>query len=179
MSDAPRGRLHRHPGDAWVECTCGHRHWGTFGAAGLLLLDRLPPDADARVALQHRAEWSDQGGTWGVPGGAIAPDETPEQGALREAREEAGIDPATVEVLGEHVLDHGVWRYTTVVGRVRDGAVVTPEATDPESLEVRWVRLGGADGSPVLEGLRLLPAFAASLPAVLAVAAQDVSGAGA
>ncbi len=26
-----------HPADAWVNCSCGGRHWGTYGAAGLLL----------------------------------------------------------------------------------------------------------------------------------------------
>jgi hypothetical protein len=24
-------------GDGWVSCRCGERHWGTHGAAGLLL----------------------------------------------------------------------------------------------------------------------------------------------
>jgi len=24
-------------GDGWIECTCGSKHWGKFGAAGLLL----------------------------------------------------------------------------------------------------------------------------------------------
>jgi 8-oxo-dGTP diphosphatase len=24
-------------GDGWIECTCGSKHWGKFGAAGLLI----------------------------------------------------------------------------------------------------------------------------------------------
>ncbi|MEK8228421.1 NUDIX domain-containing protein [Oerskovia sp. M15] len=58
---------------------------GLAGAAGLLVARRDEDGRVAHVLLQHRATWSDQGGTWGVPGGAIHPDETPEQGALREA----------------------------------------------------------------------------------------------
>ena len=162
-SPAPRPARHLQPGDGWVECACGRRHWGLHGAAGLLLARR---DTDGRVSdvvLQHRAPWSDQGGTWGVPGGAVGPDETPTQGALREAHEEAGIDPAAVRVLGERVLDHGPWRYTTVVAELVDGAALAPRATDAESVEVRWVR---ADD---LADLPLLPAFADAWPTLRAL----------
>ncbi|PZR55114.1 NUDIX hydrolase [Xylanimonas oleitrophica] len=165
-----RDALHRHGGDGWVECTFGtadggepHRHWGRFGAAGLLLARRDRSGAVSDVVLQHRALWSDQGGTWGVPGGALDAGESAEQGALRETREEAGIDPAAVAVRGTHVLDHGVWRYTTVVAEVAPGAQVVPAATDPESLEVRWARVGE------LAGLPLMPAFREALPTLLAL----------
>lgn len=155
-------RLHRHPGDAWV--TCGdHRHWGTFGAAGLLLARRGVDGTVSDVVLQHRALWSDQGGTWGVPGGALAPGEPAVVGALRESEEEASIPPAAVRVVATHVLDHGPWSYTTVVGEVAPGATVEPAASDAESLEVRWIAL------PELETLPLLPAFADALPDLLAL----------
>lgn len=155
-------RLHRHPGDAWV--TCGdHRHWGTFGAAGLLLARRDAEGVVRDVVLQHRALWSDQGGTWGIPGGALGPGETAVAGALRESEEEASIAPASVRVVGTHVLDHGPWAYTTVVGEVVDGATVEPVASDQESLEVRWVALDE------LEHLSLMPAFADALPRLLAL----------
>ena len=51
-------------GDGWVQCALGHRHWGRFGAAGLLV------NADRDFVLQHRAPWTHEGGTWGLPGGA-------------------------------------------------------------------------------------------------------------
>ncbi len=98
-----------------------------------------------------------------MPGGAVGPDETPEQGALREAHEEAGIDPDTVRVLGERVLDHGPWRYTTVVAEVADGADLAPTATDAESVEVRWVPVDDVAGLP------LLPAFADAWPPLRAL----------
>ena len=56
-------------GDGWVMCSCGHRHWGLHGAAGLLLIRR---DLDQpRVLLQLRAAWTHGGGTWALPGGAL------------------------------------------------------------------------------------------------------------
>lgn len=138
---APRGR-----GDAWVECGCGRRHWGLFGAAGLLLARR--GDAGIEVLLQHRALWSDQGGTWGLPGGALAEDEAPVQGALREAAEEAGVDPAHVDVRDVYVLDHGAWAYTTAIGWVSGPQHARP--TDDESIEVAWVRLDDVPDRPLL-----------------------------
>lgn len=111
-----------------------------------------------QVLLQHRALWSDQGGTWGVPGGALRPGEDPVAGALRESAEEAGVDPAGVRVDGSHVLDHGVWRYTTVVGWV--SGPQHPRPTDRESLEIAWV------GVSAVPELPLLPAFAAAWPSL-------------
>ncbi|MFI2753509.1 NUDIX hydrolase [Cellulomonas sp. P22] len=147
------------PGDGWVECVCGRRHWGLHGAAGLLIA--RPAHGDSTdVVLQHRATWSDEGGTWGVPGGARAPHETALDAALREAREEAGIEPGLVRVTGEHVLDHGPWSYTTVLARVT--APFEPRVTDPESLEVRWVPVDEVATLP------LLGAFAHAWPSLRA-----------
>ncbi|MBC7290606.1 MAG: NUDIX domain-containing protein [Actinotalea sp.] len=148
--------LHRQPGDGWVECACGRRHWGLHGAAGLLLFRTDDGGRAESVVLQHRAVWSDQGGTWGIPGGALAPGERPEDGAVREAAEEAGIDPEAVSVLTTRVLDHGTWSYTTVVARAT--GFHDPRPTDHESLAVAWVRVAEVPARP------LLPAFEAAWP---------------
>ncbi len=150
----------RRPGDGWVDCACGRRHWGLHGAAGLLLVRRDAAGRARDVVLQHRAPWSDQGGTWGLPGGAREPGESAAQAALREAREEAGIDAADVEVRGEHVLRHPDWSYTTVLAdAVRP---LHPTVSDTESLAVAWV--------PVDEvaDRHLLPAFADAWPVLRA-----------
>ncbi len=152
---------HRHSGDGWVQCRCGNRHWGRHGAAGLLLARRTPAGRLDAVVLQHRAPWSDQGGTWGVPGGAIGPDESAEEGALRESAEEAGIPPGAVRVLGRVVLDHGTWSYTTVLAETLTD--LEPTATDAESVEVRWVAADDVDRLP------LLPAFADAWPRLRAL----------
>jgi 8-oxo-dGTP diphosphatase len=151
--------LHRQAGDAWVDCACGRRHWGLHGAAGLLLARRTAAGHD--VVLQHRALWSDQGGTWSIPGGALAPGEDPATGAIREAHEEAGVDPAALEIVDAHVLDHGAWAYTTVIAVATGPQDIRP--TDPESIAVTWV---AADD---VAGLPLLAAFGDAWPRLRAV----------
>lgn len=151
MSGAPPG-LHRQPGDAWVACRCGSRHWGLHGAAGLLLARAVPATAAAgpgglEVVLQHRVAWSDQGGTWGVPGGALAPGEDAVTGAVREAVEEAGLEPAAIAVVTTRVLDHGDWSYTTVVARATGPQ--DPRPTDAESEAVTWVPLDAVPDLPL------------------------------
>ncbi len=79
----------RQPGDGWVECACGRKHWGTNGAAGVLLARRDAQTGEVtHIVMQHRAAWSAEGGTWGIPGGAIADGENTIEGALRESFEE-------------------------------------------------------------------------------------------
>ena len=148
----------RQPGDGWVECGCGLRHWGLHGAAGLLLVRRDHDGRATAVVLQHRAEWSHHGGTWGIPGGARMPDEDAATAALREALEEAGIDPVGVRIRGERVLSHPDWSYTTVLAdEIGD---VHPTVTDAESLELRWVDVGDVAALP------LLPAFGDAWPSL-------------
>ena len=73
-------------GNGWVRCELGHRHWGRFGAAGLLAFVTGGP-----VLLQRRTWWSHHGGTWGLPGGARDSHESALGAALREAAEECGV----------------------------------------------------------------------------------------
>ncbi|MEK0306099.1 Maf family protein [Bifidobacterium favimelis] len=157
-STPPEGNV-RQPGDGWVDCACGHRHWGLNGASGVLLVRRDGETGEpTAVAMQHRAVWSAQGGTWGVPGGAIADGENPVEGALRESHEEAGIDPEDIEVVGTFREDHGPWAYTTVFAFERPGRQVDLKANDDESLSVEWVPI---DQVP---DRRLLAAFKADWP---------------
>ncbi|HWW83607.1 MAG TPA: CoA pyrophosphatase [Vicinamibacterales bacterium] len=68
-------------------------------AAGLLLL--FPVEGLARIVLTVRADTLDRHrGQVSLPGGAIEPDETVEQAALREAHEEVGLNIDDVHVLG-------------------------------------------------------------------------------
>ena len=146
-----------HDGDGWVECAQGHRHWGRFGAAGLLL-HRLAPDGETEVLLQHRAEWSHHGGTWGLLGGARHGDEAPVATALREAGEEAGLHADAALVTGLYDDEHGGWSYCTVVAAEVGDAAARP--TSAETVEVRWCRVGSL---PTLH-----PGFAATWPVVRA-----------
>ena len=139
-------------GDGWQRCDAGHQHWGRYGAAGLLV------HAHGRVLLQHRAPWSHQGDTWGVPGGARGSTETAEQAALREAAEETGLDASRVRVATTSVDDHGGWSYTTVVASADELLEVHSE--DRESTAVRWVRVDAVAELP------LHPGFAAAWPSL-------------
>ncbi len=49
-------------------------------------------DTDGRVLLARRPADKSFGGFWEFPGGKVEPDETPENAALRELKEELGID---------------------------------------------------------------------------------------
>ena len=98
-----------------VRCDAGHTHWGACGAAGLLIRSRN--ERGKRVYLLHkRGPDSDDADEWAMPGGAIHDDETPYQGAMREAQEELGMLPLP-DIKASHrvVDDHGNWRYTTHV----------------------------------------------------------------
>ncbi|MGZ4594082.1 MAG: NUDIX domain-containing protein [Actinomycetes bacterium] len=156
---------HRGDGDGWVECALGHRHWGHFGAAGLLA-HRVRPDGSREVLLQHRVAWSHHGGTWGLLGGARASHESAVEAALREAAEEGGVDPTHVRVDGRFDDDHGGWSYVTVIAQTV--GPLEPRATGRESIDVAW------HPAEMLTELPLHPGFAASWP-VLRRALQPLS----
>ncbi|HWD62268.1 MAG TPA: NUDIX hydrolase [Humibacter sp.] len=150
--------LQRRPlgsGDAWVHGPDGRRFWGTFGAAGLLVVHR-----DAGVLLQHRAEWSHFGGTWGLPGGARHEGESARQGAIREASEEAGVPAELIRARYLSLLDLGWWSYSTVVAGA--DVMFEPVIGDAESIAVRWVPVDE------VETLPLHPGFAERWPSLRA-----------
>jgi 8-oxo-dGTP diphosphatase len=142
-------------GNGWVHCSHGHRHWGRFGAAGLLITD------GAHVLLQHRAAWTHEGDTWAVPGGARDSHESPLTAAYREAAEETSLDPSLVTPFEEVKDDHGGWSYITIVARTAPGLEVVP--TNHESAAIRWWPIGG------VAELRLHRGFAATWPTLRAL----------
>ncbi|KAB7787018.1 Maf family nucleotide pyrophosphatase [Bifidobacterium cebidarum] len=153
------------PGDGWVDCACGRKHWGTNGASGILLARRDPATGKVtHVVMQHRAAWSAEGGTWGIPGGATADGESPIEGALRESYEEANITPEDIEVVGSYREDHGNWAYTTVFAFEKLGHSVEPKANDDESMEICWVPIADVPNRKLLTAMKTdWPRFAARL----------------
>lgn len=84
--------------ERWTICESGHVHWGANGGAALLLR-HLDPEGPPTYLLQQRSRWVDEGGKWGIPGGAIRNGESPELTARRETQEEIGPVPL---VLSRH-----------------------------------------------------------------------------
>jgi 8-oxo-dGTP diphosphatase len=136
-----------HDGNGWVEGPDGTRRWGLHGAAGLLLVRPGP-----EVLLQLRADWTHFGGTWSLVGGALDSHEDVVAAALREAHEEAGVEPDDVRVV--RLLPGaalGPWSYTYVLAWA--GADVTAEPRTTESIEIRWFPLDAVGELPLHEGL--------------------------
>lgn len=135
-----------------VDCGCGSRHWGRYGAAGVLAFRN--PDRD-HVLLQHRAHWTLDGGTWGIPGGALHAHEHPIAGAAREATEELSLEPGA-RVRATHRLAHPDWSYTTLVAEASAGQQAL--VANPESLDAQWVAVGEVGN------VNLMPAFRSAWP---------------
>lgn len=146
----------RGSGDGWAAGPGGSKVWGKFGAAGLFLV------AGDELLLQFRAQWTNLGHTWGIPGGARDFGESAISAALRETHEECAIDSADISVLGQEVTAGpfpaaeqlpGNWTYTTVLARTLNGRRLATTA-NAESEELRWVSLDAVEELPLLEAFR-------------------------
>ena len=99
-------------------------------------------DAGRLLLLHHLHDDS-----WGLPGGAMEPDETPATAAARELREETGLElepTALVGVCGgpDHVITYPNGDRTAYVTSLfafdADGAEVVPDGSEVDA--ARWCR---------------------------------------
>ncbi len=89
---------------------------------------------------------------WQLPKGWIDEGESPEQTAVREVREEAGVDAEVVAPLGDIEYSY-VSKYDTEPVRVRKRVHVfllryaggSTDDHDDEVIEARWVEIGEAE----------------------------------
>ena len=114
----------------------------------------LALDGDGRVLLVRLADT----GAWATIGGSVEPDESPADAAVREAREEAGVDVELVRIVdaiggpGFRVRypNGDETAYVTVVYEARvTGGTVQPDGD--ETTEVAWFardELAGAELGP-------------------------------
>jgi 8-oxo-dGTP diphosphatase len=172
------GAMVNRDGNGWTTCSQGHRHWGRFGAAGLLAyapclagtgrmgradvipaVPSTPEDGeggDACVLLQRRSWWGNHGGAWGPPGGARDSHESAVTAAFREAEEECAMPADAVSVLGVLLDDHGGWSYQTVIAAAPRPFPVRPASS--ETSRAAWV------AAPDVSALGLHPGFEQQWP---------------
>ena len=123
------------------------------------------------VLLVERGRWPFRG-LWSLPGGSIEQGETPREAALRELREETGIE-AEIDGLLDTVdfaaTGEGgstvTWRLAMFYGRYVGGS----PRPGSDAAGVRWVRLED------LEKLR----FTEGTAALIGLAAERIGAAGA
>ncbi len=153
------GAMVNRDGNGWTTCDQGHRHWGRFGAAGLLAF--APDEGQTCVLLQRRSWWGNHGGTWGPPGGARDSHESAVTAALREAEEECAMPADAVSVTGIFRDDHGGWSYQTVIATAPRPFPV--RAVSSETSQASWA---AADDVGALD---LHPGFAEQWPVLRTV----------
>ena len=112
-------------------------------AGGVVFRDA--PEGREVVLASRRTKRGDL--AWGLPKGQVEPDERPEETAVREVREETGIDADIEQDLGE-ISYFYVWEGVRVRKRVRfflmraTGGDISRH--DHEMEEVRWFPSGEA-----------------------------------
>jgi 8-oxo-dGTP pyrophosphatase MutT (NUDIX family) len=127
-------------------------------AAGALIRDE-----EGRVLLVRHVD-----GPWQLPGGAIDPDESPEDAVRRECREEASIEIRPLRVAGVFGGAGYRRRYSNgdevgIVATVYEAEIVsgTVRPGDDETQDVGWFAVDE------LEALDLSPSTGTSLQALL------------
>ena len=115
---------------------CGFIHYMNPRVIAAVIVEH-----NGRVLLQQRA-MEPGAGLWTFPGGFLEIGETPAEGAMREAKEEVGLDVVLGPLVGVYARPH-----VGIVMVVYEGTSTTDAAyvADHESLAVRWC---GADAIP-------------------------------
>lgn len=150
------------PRAGWV---AGHFPEDARVAAALLLI-YAGADGPAVPLTVRASGLARHAGQISLPGGAADAGETLAETALREAREEIGVEPSTVEVLGEltpvHVLVSGFTLHPVVGVTHQRPAFVPAQDEVAEILEVSLDHL--RDASRIRRGTRIREGVAIEYP---------------
>lgn len=109
--------------------SCGFIHYMNPRVIAAVIVEHA-----GRLLLQQRA-MEPGAGLWTFPGGFLEIGETPGAGAIREAKEEVGLDVTLGPLVGVYARPH-----VGIVMVVYEGTSATDAAyvADHESLAVRW-----------------------------------------
>jgi 8-oxo-dGTP pyrophosphatase MutT (NUDIX family) len=115
-------------------------HWpeGGFGEASVLVPLHEEAGVPSVLLTLRRSDLRHHAGQVSFPGGRVEPGEGSVEAALREAREEVGLDPAQARVLGrltETVVLQTAYRLTPWVASV---PYPFPYAAEPREVEAIW-----------------------------------------
>ncbi|MFJ4274031.1 NUDIX domain-containing protein [Streptomyces coelicoflavus] len=113
-------------------------------------------DEAGRILLQRRVD----NGMWALPGGAMNLGESLPECAVRETREETGLDVEVVGIVGTYSNPRHVFAYDD--GEVRQEFSICFLArpvggrltVSEESTEVRWFEPSAVDALPMVSGVR-------------------------
>ena len=107
-------------------------------------------------------------GTWSAPSGALHHGESSYDGARREAAEEMGGLPDQMTHVGEHIDDHGGWKFTTHVVEVPEKWTPNFHDTEIGTEGHRWVP------EPEVGSMPLHSGFAKTWPTLSKAAAKGL-----
>ncbi|MFE9607130.1 NUDIX domain-containing protein [Streptomyces sp. NPDC006012] len=113
-------------------------------------------DGSGRILLQRRRD----NGMWALPGGAMNIGESLPDCAMRETREETGLDVEITGIVGTYSNPRHVFAYDD--GEVRQEfsvcflarPVAGQLAVSEESTDVRWFEPTAVDALPMVAGIR-------------------------
>lgn len=136
-------------------------------AGGVVFRLREGGGAEVALILTHEHRWQ-------LPKGWIDEGESAAQTAVREAREEAGVDAEVVAPLGD-IEYHYVSKYDAEPARVHKRVHVfllrhtggSTDDHDDEVMEARWVEIGEAERMLAFEDERRMVAKARDLLAAV------------
>jgi 8-oxo-dGTP pyrophosphatase MutT (NUDIX family) len=98
-------------------------------------------DSQGSILLERRSD----NGMWGLPGGKVEPGESIRQTALREVKEETGLEVRLTNLVGVYsepagrIITYAEGDVCQLVDIIIEAEIVSGELTlSPESLELRW-----------------------------------------
>lgn len=120
----------------WLRSKVGHEKVIMLFAGGCVF------DQEGKVLLQRRGDSN----RWGFPGGAIEIGETPEMAAIREVREETGLDVSVKDLIGIYTdcdmeYPNGDKAHSIMIAYELESVSGRLACDDAETLELRYFAL--------------------------------------